>query len=127
MSIECAGCSRFQFSLDGDHTRLDIDSHIVPSKSPLLFVRPADVEKGSSDCSATAAAGHHKQRCCRQKMRVDLTEIDTFSFVVRPTSFDAHVCNGRCPPRFKPTNDHSLLQSLLHLKTKHKPRGKDAF
>ncbi len=71
---------------------------------------------GKSDCKASSGK---KSRCCRRPMRVDLRDIPGFEFIQQPTTFDAHICVGRCPPRYNPTNDHSLLQSLMHLKTQH--------
>ena len=73
---------------------------------------------GKTDCRTVMSAGK-KSRCCRHPMRVDLREIPGFEFIQQPTSFDAHICSGRCPPRYNPANDHSLLQSFMHLKTQH--------
>jgi hypothetical protein len=73
---------------------------------------------GKTDCKGMTFSGK-KSRCCRRQMRVDLRDIPGFEFIQQPTTFDAHICVGRCPPRYNPTNDHSLLQSLMHLKTQH--------
>ena len=56
------------------------------------------------------------RRCCRQHMTVNLRELEGFEFIMQPAEFDAYYCVGKCPPRYLPRNDHSLLQSLLHLK-----------
>ena len=77
---------------------------------------------GKTDCRVVMKGGK-KSRCCRHPMRVDLREIPGFEFIQQPTTFDAHICMGRCPPRYNPTNDHSLLQSLMHLKTQHLARA----
>ena len=50
-------------------------------------------------------------RCCRDSMTVDLNQIPGFEFIQQPRMFDAHLCRGRCPPRFNVANDHSMLQS----------------
>ena len=34
----------------------------------------------------------------------------TEGFIFQPEEFDASHCRGRCPPRYHPLNDHSLLQ-----------------
>ena len=65
----------------------------------------------SNDCSA-----RRDNRCCRDNMVVDLTQLKGFEFIYEPQKFNAFMCAGRCPARFLPLNDHSLLQSLLHLK-----------
>ena len=41
-----------------------------------------------------------------------------FEFIQQPKAFDAYMCKGRCPARYNALNDHSLLQSIMHLKTK---------
>ena len=41
-----------------------------------------------------------------------------FEFIQQPKAFDAYMCRGRCPARYNALNDHSLLQSIMHLKTK---------
>jgi hypothetical protein len=48
-------------------------------------------------------------------MLVDLTKLQGFDFIFEPLTFNAYMCAGRCPARFLPLTDHSLLQSLLHL------------
>ena len=67
---------------------------------------------GRTDCKV----GVSGRRCCRQHMTVNLRELEGFEFIMQPAEFDAYYCVGKCPPRYLPRNDHSLLQSLLHLK-----------
>ena len=62
------------------------------------------------DCGAAAS-----NRCCRDNMVVNLRQLEGFNFILEPTEFNAYMCRGRCPARYKPLNDHSLLQSLVHL------------
>ena len=121
--VDCDGCSEQNLHLDGTYTRLDIDTDVFSHGLKPGFVAqyPERQPKHSGDCQA--AGGGRRGRCCRASMTVDLTSIDSFQFIVQPKTFDAHLCRGRCPPRFNPTNDHSLLQSLLHLKTRHLPKG----
>jgi len=72
--------------------------------------------RGPSDCKVSKP-GSKKSRCCRTSMVVEVKDILGFEFVRQPTSFDAYVCMGRCPPRYNPTNHHSILQSMMNLKT----------
>ena len=51
-------------------------------------------------------------RCCPRPMPVRLQELEGFSFIYQPEQFDAVHCKGRCPPRYHPLNDHSLLQVI---------------
>eukprot|EP00094_Tigriopus_californicus_P011229 TCALIF_10836-PA protein Name:"Similar to gbb Protein 60A (Drosophila virilis)" AED:0.23 eAED:0.24 QI:0/0/0/0.33/1/1/3/0/400 len=60
-----------------------------------------------------------RQRCCRQTMKIDFSKLEGFQHILQPAAFDAHVCQGRCPSRFNPANDHALLQSLMHMETRH--------
>lgn len=90
-------------------------------------------------------------RCCLDSMTVDLNQIPGFEFIqqvrvnilthfqisinfynrlftfiiyFQPRIFNAHLCRGRCPPRFNMANDHAMLQSIMHLKTRHQIHGK---
>ena len=49
-------------------------------------------------------------------MPVNIQELEGFGFIYQPRVFDAAFCGGSCPPRYHPLNDHSLLQSLIHMK-----------
>jgi len=65
---------------------------------------------------------HRKSRktrslCRRKSMRVDLTKLKGFDFIFLPKHFNAAMCSGKCPPRYKPLSDHSLLQSLIGLRS----------
>ena len=51
-------------------------------------------------------------------MNVGVKDLEGFGFIYQPLRFDAAFCGGRCPPRYHPLNDHSLLQSLMHLKAR---------
>ena len=55
---------------------------------------------------------------CRKRMPVELHDIQGFGFIYQPQQFDAAFCAGRCPPRYNPLNDHSLLQSLMHMRAR---------
>ena len=52
-------------------------------------------------------------RCCPRPMPVRLQQLEGFSFIYQPEQFDAVHCKGRCPPRYHPLNDHSLLQVIF--------------
>ena len=67
----------------------------------------------SQDCDGA------ENRCCRSDMVVNLRELEGFNFILEPTEFNAFMCRGKCPARYKPLNDHSLLQSLMHIKHQH--------
>ena len=55
-------------------------------------------------------------------MPVNVRELEGFGFIYQPAEFDAAFCAGKCPPRYHPLNDHSLLQSLMHIKSARKAK-----
>ena len=75
------------------------------------FSRPAEDDNSGRVCGG---AGDHK--CCRDDMVVKFRDLQGFNFILEPVEFNAFMCRGKCPARFRPLNDHSLLQSLLHMK-----------
>jgi len=75
------------------------------------FSLKEEEEENSGDCES---AGDH--RCCRDDMMVKFRDLQGFNFILEPTEFNAYMCRGKCPARFRPLNDHSLLQSLLHMR-----------
>ena len=68
-----------------------------------------------SDCSVQAGG----KKCCRQHMKVNLQNFEGLNFILEPKEFDAYYCVGRCPARYLPRNDHTLLQSLIHIQSRH--------
>ena len=55
-------------------------------------------------------------------MKVKFEDLEGFNFIYMPKEFDASFCRGKCPPRYRPMNDHSLLQSLMFAKSDKKAR-----
>ncbi len=113
----------------GPHITVEAESGRVPlsvyrlrsKRSLFLSSEPAlaagggaAINAGRTDCRAGRSPGGP---CCRQHMTVKLRELEGFGFIMQPAEFDAFYCRGKCPPRYLPRNDHSLLQSLLHLKS----------
>ena len=140
--VECKGCSDAGVSMVKDTTKLHInDAYIIKAKYlPRTWKRESrNLDKINSresriqkhrkgkDCKVQsgASSGQHrrrKQRCCRQKMPVNVKEMTGFNFILQPVSFDAHFCQGSCPARYNPINEHSLLQSLMHIRTRFKSK-----
>jgi len=59
----------------------------------------------------------HPKTCGKRQMKIKFEDLEGFDFIYMPREFDASFCKGRCPPRYKPMNDHSLLQSLMYIKS----------
>ena len=141
--IECKGCSEGGISMIKETTRLQVNgAYIIKAKYlPRLWRRESKIprkitsNKGirykvekNYDCTPQSIdAGlmrkRRKQRCCRKKMPVNVKDMTGFNFILQPVTFDAHFCHGSCPARYNPINEHSLLQSLIHIRTRH--RSKD--
>ena len=84
------------------------------------FSRPEEDADNSGDCSAE---GEHSNKCCRDDMIVKFRDLQGFNFILKPAEFNAFMCRGKCPARFRPLNDHSLLQSLLHMRQQRQEGG----
>lgn len=57
------------------------------------------------------------KKCRIRPMNVRFEDLAGFDFIYMPREFDASFCKGKCPPRYQPMNDHSLLQSLMYIKS----------
>ena len=83
------------------------------------FSRPEE-DANSGECEGAGARGtkgsRGDHRCCRDDMIVKFRDLQGFNFILEPAEFNAYMCRGKCPARFRPLNDHSLLQSLVHMK-----------
>ena len=62
--------------------------------------------------------GSNGRKCCRQHMKVNMRNFEGLEFILQPQEFDAYYCVGKCPARYLPRNDHTLLQSLIHIQSR---------
>ena len=65
---------------------------------------------------------NHPKKCRKRAMKVSFGDLEGFDFIYMPREFDASLCRGKCPPRYRPMNDHSLLQSLMFIKSERNAR-----
>ena len=140
--VECKGCSDVGISMVEDATKLQInDAYVIKAKyMPRLWRRESKIIQAlasndrvhyryekNHDCKQqhgnVSKRKGRKQRCCRQRMPVNVKDMTGFNFILQPITFDSHFCQGSCPARYNPINEHSLLQSLMHIRTRH--RSKD--
>ena len=117
--------TRPHITLEAMSGRLPLSVYQLRSKRSLFLssepaLLPAGAAPGRTDCRAGRSPG---RACCRQHMTVKLRELEGFGFIMQPAEFDAFYCRGKCPARYLPRNDHSLLQSLLHLKSQREEEG----
>ncbi len=121
LRIECDHCHKYGIAIPADLVDLSVKIHTTNNQAAMTrrsSVLDPIVDESAGSKSCDAQRGKRKPKCCRESMPVDLGSIPGFEFIQQPRVFDAYMCRGRCPPRYNAANDHSLLQSLMHLKTR---------
>ena len=104
---------------EGTEPRLSIETQFALVRQKRSFSMERAGDDSAVDDSDSAATN---KKCCRDDMKVNLRELKGFEFIVEPKEFNALMCRGRCPRRYHPLTEHSLLQSVMHMK--HSEKGK---
>ena len=93
---------------------LEVEGEVLVGEAKLIVNSQEVIGKWQARVKRSSNPIPCTSRCCPRPMPVRLQQLEGFSFIYQPEQFDAVHCKGRCPPRYNPLNDHSLLQVVLY-------------